>query len=42
MMRYDALNLHIHPLRIEMTGEKQIMISHIFSTDDEKSKEFPV
>ena len=37
MMRYDALNLHVYPLRMEITGKKQIMISHVCSTDDSKS-----
>ena len=31
MMRADALNTHIYPVRTEMTATKHILISHIFS-----------
>ena len=34
MMRADALNLHVYPVRTEMTAPS----SHVFSTDKEKSK----
>ena len=30
MMRADSLNLHIYPVRTEMTATKQIPISHVF------------
>ena len=36
MMRTYALNLEIDPVRTEMTGMKQIPISHVFSTDKSK------
>ena len=42
MMRADVLNLHVYPIRIEMTGTKQIPTSHVCSTDDSKLKEFIV
>ena len=41
-MRDDAINSHVYPVRTEMTGTKQIPISHIFSIDEIKSKEFLV
>ena len=42
MMRADALNLHIYPVRTEMTATKQIPNSHVCSTDKSKLKEFLV
>ena len=42
MMRADALNLGINPVRKKITGTKQITISHVCSTDESKSKEFLV
>ena len=42
MMRYDALNLHVYPVRTEMTDTKQIPISHVCSTDKSESEEFLV
>ena len=30
MIRSNALNSHIYPVRTEMTGKKQIMISQFF------------
>ena len=39
-MRANALNLHVYPVRIEITVTKQIPILHIFSTDKSKSEEF--
>ena len=40
MMRADDLKLDNYPVRTEMTGKKQILILHVCSTDDIKSKEF--
>ena len=40
MTRADYLNLDIDTLRTEMTGTKQIPISHFCYTDEIKSKEF--
>ena len=34
MMRADALNSHVYPVIIEITGAKQIPISHVFPTDE--------
>ena len=34
MMRYDALNSHVYPVRTEMTAPS----SHVFSTDKDESK----
>ena len=31
MMRYDVLNSHIYPVRMEMTATKQIPTSHVCS-----------
>ena len=42
MMRVDALNSHVYPVRTETTAKKQIKISYIFSTDDSKLTEFLV
>ena len=39
-MRANALNLHVYPVRIEITVTKQIPILQIFSTDKSKSEEF--
>ena len=41
-MRSDALNLHIYPVRTEMTGMDHIPMSNVCSTDQSKSEEFPV
>ena len=38
MMRYDALNSHVYPIRTEMIGTQQILISHVCSTDKSKSE----
>ena len=32
MTRADALNSHVYPIILELTGMKQIIISHICST----------
>ena len=42
MMRADVLNLHVYPVRMEITGVKHIPILHVCSMDDKKSKEFLV
>ena len=42
MMRSDALNLHICPVRIKMTDTKQIPISHVCYTYKIKPEEFRV
>ena len=42
MMRADALNLHVYPVRTEITATKQIPVLHVCSTDDMKLKEFLV
>ena len=42
MMRADALNLHVYPVRMEMTGMKQIPVSHVCLTDKSESEEFLV
>ena len=42
MMRADALNSDNYPVRTEMTGMQQILISHIWSTDKRESKELLV
>ena len=41
-MRVDALNSDNYPVRMEMTGTKQVPTSHVCSTDDSKLKQFPV
>ena len=41
-MRADALNLHVYPLRTEMTATKQIPISRVCSTNKSKLKGFLV
>ena len=40
MMRYDTLNSHVYPVKIEMTARKQIPTSHVCSTDKSELKEF--
>ena len=42
MMRVDVLNLHVYPVRTEITGTKQIPTSHVCSTDGSELKEFLV
>ena len=42
MVRADTFNSHMYPLRTEMTAKKQILISHVCSTDESKLKEFLV
>ena len=42
MMRADALNLHVYPVRTEITDTKHILISHVCSMDESESKEFLV
>ena len=42
MMRADALNSHVYPVIKKMPGTKQIMTSHVYSTEKSKLKEFPV
>ena len=37
-MRADDLNFHVEPVRTEMTGTQQILISHICDSDESKSK----
>ena len=40
MMRADALNLDIDPVRTKITGTQQVPISYIYSANKIKSKEF--
>ena len=42
IMRADDLNSHVYPVRTEMTGTKQILISYICSTDESESEDFLV
>ena len=42
MMRDDALNLYVYPVRTEMNVTQQILISHFYSKDDSESEEFLV
>ena len=42
MVISDVLNLHVYPVSTEITGAKQIPISHVCSTKDIESKDFPV
>ena len=42
MMRADVINLHVYPVRTEITATKQIPILHVFSTDESELKEFLV
>ena len=39
MMIYDVVNLHVYPVRTEMTDTKKIPIPHIGSTDESIPKE---
>ena len=41
-MRADALNLHVYPVRTEMTGTKHIPVLHVCSMDESESEEFLV
>ena len=38
MIRADALNSHVYPVRTEMTDTQQIPISHICDLDESESK----
>ena len=40
MMRSDALNYHVDPIRTEMTDTQHILISHVCDLDERESKEF--
>ena len=40
MTRADVLNLHVYPVRTEMTATKHILTLHIFSMDKSELKEF--
>ena len=42
IMRADALNSHSYPVRTEVTATKNILTSHICSTDESELKEFPL
>ena len=42
MMRADFLNLHVYPVRTEMTATKQIPTSHVCSTNESELKKFLV
>ena len=42
MMRDDALNSHIYPVRTEMNGTQQIPTSNVYYMDKSKLKEFLV
>ena len=42
MVIADALNSHIYPVRMEITGMEQIPTSHVCSTDKSKLKEILV
>ena len=33
MMRANAFNLHVDPVRTEMTGIQQILISYVYDSD---------
>ena len=37
-MRNDTFNLHIDPVRTEMTSTQRITISHVCSSNDSKTK----
>ena len=41
-MKADALNPDSYPVRMEMNGVRQILISHVCSMDGRKSNEFLV
>ena len=38
MVRYNAFNFHIDPVRTEMNGTQQIPILHVFSSNESGSK----
>ena len=38
MMRADEFNYLVDPVRIYMSGTQQIMISHVFYSDERESK----
>ena len=38
MVRDYAFNLHVDPVRTEMSGTQQITISQIYSSDERKAK----
>ena len=38
MMRSYAFNFHVEPIRKEMTGTQQILISHVCDLDGSESK----
>ena len=40
MVKADALNSQVYPVRMEMTATRQIPTSHIFSTYESELKEF--
>ena len=42
MMRADALNSHVYPVRMEMTATKYIPVLHVCSTGESELKEFLV
>ena len=42
MIRADELNLHVYPVRTEMTNTKQILVSHVCFTDESELKDFLV
>ena len=42
MTRADSFNLHVYPVRTEMTATKQIPVSHVCSTDNSELNEFIV
>ena len=41
MLRANDLNLENYPVRIEMTGAKNILISHVCYIEDTELKYFP-
>ena len=38
MIRADALNSHVYPVRTKMTSMQHIMILHVCSTDESKQE----
>ena len=38
IMKYDAFNFHFDPIRTEITSTQHIPISHVFDSDERKSK----
>ena len=38
MTRANVFNSHVDPVRMEMIGMQQILISHVFDLDESKSK----